>query len=124
MSDEAVEQDLAIEEMMSRGQTIGNGMSRSQDGIHDLEGVNHINSVPPPSVGLEDQKLAGHRPPPPPPVASPPPPSGGMYAPQQVTAERLMYGDESAGKGKKKSSKQRFAERQVSELPVSLFCSE
>lgn len=98
MSDEALQQDLAVEEMLDREKSIGSGTHRAQDGVLDLayEGGASgagMGSVPPP----------------------PPPAGGGMYAPQQMTAEALMFGDEGGGGGgKKKSSKQRHAERQVS----------
>lgn len=95
--------------MLQREKSIGSGLSKSQDGVGSLDGVHPVSSVPPPSVGLDESGgLKEHRSP-------PPPPDAGMYAPQQVTAEQLMFGNESEGAkgGKKKSSKQRFAERQV-----------
>jgi len=120
MSDEALQQDLEVEAMIERGQTIGTGDHRAQNGLNDLgpSGSSSVPPPPPPATGTslpplgKGHDLDGHRPPPPPPTA-------GMYAPQQVTAEQLMFGDGGDGAsgargGKKKSSKQRFAERQVS----------
>lgn len=119
MSDEALQQDLEVEAMIERGQSIGTGDHRAQNGLDDLSPSGH-SGLPPPPAGAsatspptlgKGQNLNGHRPP-------PPPPTGGMYNPQQVTAEQLMFGNAdnggSGGGGKKKSSKQRFAERQVS----------
>lgn len=104
LSDEALEQDLALEEMASRQNSIGSGHHREEDGVPDLSSLN-----------LGNGGTNGHRssfsslPPPPPPKQA--------AAPTQVTADQLAYGKEDSGgfgfKGKKKSSKQRFAERQV-----------
>lgn len=108
MSDEAVQQDLAVEEMMEREKSIGSGHHRVEDGVGSL-GSSPANSMPPPPAGGSNG-APGYMSPPPPPQAS----SGGMYPAQQVTADELMYGNGPGNGGKKKSSKQKFAERQVS----------
>ena len=109
MSDEAIQQDLAVEEMMDREKSIGSGMHRMQDGVDSL-GSSPANSMPPPPPGGFNGALGYMSPPPP-----PPPKGGGMYPAQQMTADELMYGEGPNSRGgKKKSSKQKFAERQVS----------
>lgn len=118
MSDEALQQDLEVEEMMDRERSIGSGMNHVRDGVDLSPGGASTGSVPPPpppKLG-SGHDLNGHRPPPP-----PPPHAAAMVPPQQMTAEQLMFGNGGngggggggGGGGKKKSSKQRFAERQV-----------
>lgn len=135
MSDQALEQDLQLEAMAERQGSIGSGLHREQDGVGDLSSLSlddrasstgasasasasqsqsalHSSShVSVQSAGSGTHHVSpNHRPAPPPPV---PAGGGGMYgARQAMTAEGLMYGGE--GKKKKKSSKQRFEERQVS----------
>ena len=112
MSDEAIAQDLAVERMIDRGQEIGSGTHRQEDGVGNLNGgPGDVSSVPPPNVGggMSEQPIHQARP-----------------TPQQVTAEQCAWGDGGSGTnspngglgggGKKKSSKQRFAERQARRL--------
>lgn len=101
-----------MEEMASRQNSIGSGHHRENDGVPDLSSLNLGNGA----------GTNGHRgsfsdlPPPPPPKQA--------GAPTQVTADQLAYGKEDSGgfgfKGKKKSSKQRFAERQVGVRTLSV----
>ena len=124
MSDEALAEDLEVEEMVERQDSIGSHHHRQDDGVGELnnrmgalllpsrEGINghvpdskHTSGSSTPS----DQYALG------PGNAVVPPPRGGI----QYTADELIS---SQPKGRKKSSKQRFAERQVGKLRSEMVC--
>jgi hypothetical protein len=107
MSDEALQQDLVVEEMMEREKSIGSGTHKMEDNVGSLGSSPATSMLPPPPPGGLNG-ATGHRSPPP-----PPPKGGGMYPVQRMTADELIYGDGPNTGGKKKSSKQKFAERQV-----------
>jgi hypothetical protein len=99
LTDKELNNEAVLEEMESREEMIGNGVHRQEDGLGKLAGMG----------GMMEGQEGG--------VLSPRPQVHAQHvAPQQMTAEELMFGDADgvAGKGgMKKSSKQRFEERQV-----------
>lgn len=120
MTDQQLEQDLALEEMAERQDNIGHQPPPPPPG----QGMQNLPPPPGPGANLGHSHSA---PPQLPPNGSqaplPPPPApvdqgksgGGMYG------NSLFGNGGNSGGGKKKSSKQKFAERQVS--ASSLFSS-
>lgn len=113
MTDEQLEQDLVLEEMAERQGSIGHQSPPGGSGGPapvSTQGLSHAQSAPPqlpPSAG------ASH-PAPPPPVDQGK--SGGMYG-------HGLFGGNGNGSGsKKKSSKQKFAERQVGPKRAVMCC--
>jgi hypothetical protein len=94
LTDQQLEQDLIVEEMVNREGSIGHQGLPQAGGGHGERSGSTVSA--PPQL------------PPPPPAASEKP-SGGMYGGN-------LFGHGGGGGGKKKGSKQKFAERQVSAI--------
>ena len=129
MSDEALKEDLEVEEMVERQQSIGSGRNHAAYGVGDL--TDGMSGLTPPSGGgrvdrgvkpesmmmmngdvPEQMAFEGRG------NAVIPPPRGAVDL--QMTAEEMMAGGPT---GKKKSSKQKFAERQVRGESLTVFIS-
>ena len=135
LSDKELKDDLVLEEMRQREQVIGNGMHGAEHGVGHIvanPGNVRASNVPPPvgistilNANLEDgstvppaplvgvvngQQGALHQPVPQVPLSGVPPPTS-----EQMDPEHLLYGNESSHVqgGQRKSSKQKFEERQV-----------
>jgi len=109
LTDKELNNEAVLEEMESREEMIGNGVHRQEDGLGKLAVSPGAMPMPRGMGGMMEGQEGG--------VLSPRPQVHAQHvAPQQMTAEELMFGDADgvAGKGgMKKSSKQRFEERQV-----------
>ena len=105
LTDKELNNEAVLGEMEERREFIGNGGGRTTDGVGELS----TSPVPIPVMAPLGESVAA------PPVLDHG--SGAIQAPapQQLTAEELMFVDGGGGGegGKKKSSKQRFDERQV-----------
>lgn len=103
MTDQQLEQDLVVEEMVAREGQIGH-QSPLGHGERSGSTVSAPPQLPPSASSV----------PPPPPVSEKP--SGGMYGGN-------MFGHGGGGGGKKKGSRQKFAERQVSQIFLYMVSS-
>lgn len=105
LTDQQLQQDLAVEEMIEREDSIGTGDARQADGVGELHVRNGLEtgmSVPPPAgaeLGSSPSRQLSRSPP-------APPPKTGLFHGGALTSG---FG----GAGKKKSSKQKFEERQA-----------
>ena len=101
-----------VEEMVAREGQIGHQSPLDQGGQGHGHGERSGSTV---SAPPQLPPSASSVPPPPPPAVSEKP-SGGMYGGN-------MFGHGGGGGGKKKGSKQKFAERQVSQIILYMMTS-